>query len=73
MKRLLIRLEARLLKYLQRRCDHPGDMVAADILEGCWYEEVRYCRHCGAYKFSRNLDWDRPDPTLWHGFNGGVR
>ena len=42
------------LDFLQRRCQHPGEMVAVDILEGCSkdYEE----RH--------PLDMIQPRPDL---------
>ncbi len=80
MKALLSWLQDQLLAALQRRCEHPGDMVAADLLEGCADGiEVRYCRRCGAVK----TDWDpkpgrskfatlphywrTPDPNLWRG------
>lgn len=58
------------LAWLQRRCDHPGNMVAADILEGCAVGiEVKYCRRCGAIRThwvgQPNRHWRRPDPHLW--------
>lgn len=44
-------LEDQILAFLQRRCDHPGNMVAVDILEGCGPGiEVKHCRRCGAVK-----------------------
>lgn len=73
-------IEDQILYRLQRRCNHPGDMVAVDILEGCHDEvAVKYCRRCGAV----NPDWKKsysnrsfpklepswrlPDPNLWRG------
>lgn len=71
-------LEDLILATLQRRCDHPANMVAADILEGCADGiSVRYCRRCGAVKadwrpnaaggryISLDHTWRRPDPHLW--------
>lgn len=71
-------LEDVILARLQRRCDHPANMVAADILEGCADGiVVRYCRRCGAVKtdwrpnaagarfISLDHTWRRPDPHLW--------
>lgn len=72
-------LTDQLLAFLQRRCDHPGNMVAADILEGCAAGiEVKYCRRCGSVKTdwhpngthnfqSLEHTWRRPDPNLWRG------
>lgn len=71
---MIKRLESWLLSKLQRRCDHPDMMVAADILEGCADGiEVKYCRRCGAIatNWSRGLErraeWRLPDPFLWAG------
>jgi hypothetical protein len=77
MKKLIAWLEDQVLARLQRRCQHPGKMVAVDILEGSVDGlEVRYCRRCGSVKtdwkpdvmkgFAR-LDhtWRRPDPNMW--------
>jgi phage baseplate assembly protein gpV len=72
-------LADQILSFLQRRCTHPGGMVAADVLEGCVIGlEVRYCRRCGAIKTDwspggsefAQLDhaWRRPDPNLWRGW-----
>lgn len=73
-------IEDQILSFLQRRCDHPGEMVAADILEGCAEGiEVKYCRRCGSVKTEwrpmpgnspySQLEhwWRRPDPNLWRG------
>lgn len=71
-------LEDQVLAFLQRRCDHPGNMVAVDILEGCADGiEVAYCRRCGSVKtdwkpgnspFAQiEHTWRRPDPNLWRG------
>lgn len=71
-------LQDHILAALQRRCQHPGDMVAVDILEGCadGRPEVKYCRRCGAVKFvwasigkvpPSEWEWRRPDPNLWRG------
>lgn len=72
-------LTDQLLARLQRRCKHPDEMVAADILEACVPGlQVRYCRRCGAVKVDWiptgkspyiQLDhtWRRPDPNLWRG------
>jgi len=76
------RVEDWLLAMLQRRCGHPSEMVAVDILEGCADGiEVAYCRRCGAIKTDWDpfdshhqfitLDhwWRLPDPHLWRGWN----
>lgn len=73
-------IEDQLLALLQRRCEHPGNMVAVDILEGCAAGlEVKYCRRCGSVKTdwapmpgnspysSLEHTWRRPDPNLWRG------
>lgn len=71
-------LQDQILAWLQRRCDHPGNMVAADLLEGCADGiEVKYCRRCGAVKTDwfpssskyAHIEhtWRRPDPNLWRG------
>lgn len=80
MRRLVAYLEDCALARLQRRCEHPGSMVAADLLEGCADGiRVKYCRRCGAVKtdwqpmpagrpslFSSIPHyWRRPDPHLW--------
>lgn len=80
MKRFILAIEDWLLARLQKRCTHPGEMVAADVLEGCAEGiAVKYCRRCGSIKtdwspFDENhrfisLDhcWRRPDPYLWKG------
>ena len=74
------RIEDWLLRMLQRRCEHPGDMLKADILDGCVdHLQVTYCRRCGSIKTDWSphdpanrfiaLDhcWRRPDPYLWRG------
>ncbi len=72
-------LEDQVLAWLQRRCKHPGLMVAADILEGgapTALVRLRYCRRCGAYAIEWNPvrvpmqnpgRWHTPDPNLWRG------
>lgn len=80
MKNLIRLLEDYVLAFIQKRCDHPGEMVAVDILEGCADNlEVKYCRRCGSVKTDWNphdpkhqfisIDhfWRRPDPFLWRG------
>jgi len=47
-------LADQVLSFLQKRCEHPSDMVAVDILEGCSPGlAVSYCNRCGAVK----TDW----------------
>lgn len=78
-------MQDQLLAWLQHRCEHPGEMVAVDILEGCAEGiEVRYCRRCGAVKTEWSpLDqthrfvqlahtWRRPDPNLWREKRWGI-
>jgi hypothetical protein len=73
MTRLFVRLEDSLLTYLQKRCAHPDNMVAADILEGGGHDvAVKYCRRCGAvkpvYTASKGVQsWRLPMPNLWRG------
>jgi hypothetical protein len=77
---IIRRIEDYVFRFLQRRCDHPGEMVAADILEGCADGiQVKYCRRCGSIKtdwmpqtlggrfISLDHTWRRPDPFLWVG------
>ena len=71
------RLEDAVLAFLQKRCPHPGYMVAVDILEGAGCDsdiEVKYCRRCGGVKphlsgsNSSAIDaiaWRLPDPNIW--------
>lgn len=60
-----------LLVWLQRRCQHPGNMVAVDILENSSDDvDVAYCRRCGAVRIDRQGQrgsWRSPDPNLWRG------
>ena len=79
MKRFVRWVEDHLFAFLQRRCEHPGEMVAADILEGCADDvAVKYCRRCGSIKtdwtpggparyITLEHTWRRPDPFLWIG------
>lgn len=64
-------LQDQVLAALQRRCTHPGEMVAADVFEGdIPNTRVAYCRRCGALRTIRGLAasvWRRPDPNLWRG------
>jgi hypothetical protein len=70
------------LAWLQRRCTHPGEMIAADVLEGCAEGlQVKYCRRCGSIQTlwepmpvgkpsryaSLEHTWRRPDPFLFRG------
>jgi hypothetical protein len=70
--RMITRLTDRLLAILQRRCPHPDNMCAIDILEGVGRDiEIGYCNRCGAvkikYSHQLNPDWRTPDPNLWRG------
>ena len=73
-------IEDQILSCSTKRCEHPGEMVAADILEGCATGiRVKYCRRCGSVKtdwdpnnkrhefISLEHFWRRPDPNLWRG------
>jgi hypothetical protein len=74
-------IEDQILRFLQRRCKHPGTMVAVDILEGCGGDlYVPYCNRCGAIRPEREAvptpqrkwpplqaSWRLPDPNLWRG------
>lgn len=76
---LLRYVSDQVLAFFQKRCEHPGQMVAADILEGSVDDiEIKYCRRCGAVKTNwkptgksrfTTLEhtWRRPDPNLWRG------
>ncbi len=65
------RIEDAMLTFLQRRCKHPGEMVAVDILEGSGGKcGVSYCRRCGAVRLKTSIGthpWRRPEPNLWRG------
>lgn len=81
--RVLVRyLADQLLRAIQRRCEHPPHMVAADLLEGCVDGlQIHYCNRCGAVKTDWNPMhrgkpsrfaavphwWRTPDPNLWRG------
>ncbi len=68
------------LDKLQNACDHPGNMVAADVLRGASVNfqddasnlQVQWCRRCGAvkvvYGIREDADWQVPDPHLWRDF-----
>lgn len=72
-------LEDQILARLQKRCHHPSNMIAVDLLERCVDGlKVAYCRRCGAIKTEwqptgqskfNTLEhtWRRPDPNLWRG------
>lgn len=60
-------IEDQILSLLQHRCAHPGNMVAADVLEGRSDFQVKHCRRCGAVKIEGSEEWRRPDPNLWRG------
>lgn len=66
-------IEDQLLAFLQRRCTHPGQMVAVDITEGRFDPDtITYCRRCGAVKVPyhwpvEETPWRAPDPNLWRG------
>lgn len=60
-------IEDCVLTFIQKRCDHPGNMVAADVLEGGYSVGVAYCRRCGAVKPSYAKEWRVPIPHLWRG------
>lgn len=49
----------------QRRCDHPDESVAFDILEGGCDQHVSYCNLCGAAKIGYKGYWRRAD-ALYH-------
>lgn len=70
-------LADQILAALQRRCDHPGEFVAVDLLEGCSSDtEIAYCRRCGAVNVGyKRVDgtltkagWRLPDPNMWRGY-----
>lgn len=65
------------LEAIQRRCEHPDEMVAVDITEGTSSDmEVRYCRRCGAVNLGwkkvdgtvKHWGWRTPCPNLWRGY-----
>ena len=69
-------LEDCLLAWLQKRCQHPGQLCAVDILEACYDVEVGYCNRCGAVRITSGFTtrmggpsgaWRGPDPHLWRG------
>lgn len=63
---------ARVLGWLQKRCEHDHEYVKADILEGLSRDVcVSWCEVCGAYevhwKFGgthRTREMRRPDPEV---------
>jgi hypothetical protein len=78
LRNLWSRIEDHVLRFIQKRCEHPGHMVALDILEGgADGFAVTYCNRCGsvrtdwklAHGFRKYVDpavsWRTPDPFLW--------
>jgi hypothetical protein len=70
-------LYLKLLAYLQVKCAHPAEAVAADIEEGARPDHcLQWCCVCGAYRhayFRTTLggcgawfkgEWERPRPDL---------
>lgn len=71
--RRLWRLIDHLVDGWLRTCEHRGEHVAADILEGNGgVVRVLYCRRCGAVRPSYAPEWRRPQPT-WYPREGGER
>ena len=75
---MIDRLQREILRFLQKRCSHPGQEVSVDILEGCAENiQVAYCNRCGSVKTDWNPNdpahqfislqhfWRGPDPFLW--------
>lgn len=65
-------IEDQILSFITKRCKHPGEMVAADILQGAGRGfHAEYCRRCGAVKLDWHCGvdpiWRLPDPNLWRG------
>jgi hypothetical protein len=64
-------IEDCLLTFLQKRCEHPGEMVAADVMEGGGEPyKVAHCRRCGAVQVRTDKGpwgWRNPMPHLWRG------
>lgn len=54
-----------------KACPHRDEHVATDILEGSGrpFQEVKYCRRCGAVMVLPGIEWRRPRP-LWYPKNG---
>jgi hypothetical protein len=59
----MTRIERQLLRWLQRRCSHPGSEVAADVLQADARPMfVPWCRTCGAV----GVGYEAPDSgTPW--------
>lgn len=69
-----LRLWARALRFLQRRCGHPSRHVTADLLEGGYLPlMLQWCRLCGAWRFQNEhpervagtSPWNEPHPEWW--------
>ena len=73
-------IKDKVLAALQQNCQHPGEFVAVDVLEGTVEGiQVQYCRRCGAIKtdwgpttgankfVALDHTWRSPDPDLWRG------
>lgn len=58
-------IQDQIFAFLQKRCTHPGEMVAVDILEGRTDFEVGYCRRCGGVRIKGSNEWRLPCPNLW--------
>jgi hypothetical protein len=67
-------LADQILALIQKRCDHPGELIKVDMLEGSSMDtEVTYCGRCGAYQIGwkrpdgslTKKEWRHPNPNLW--------
>jgi hypothetical protein len=53
----------KLLRLLQKHCQHPSHAVKADIHEGdIEGKQVQWCECCGAFRFMR---WTEQGGDLW--------
>jgi hypothetical protein len=68
----MTKIERSVLRWLQRRCMHPGSEVVADVLQADNRPTmVTWCSTCGAYAINDAVrtatgDWRelrRPEPT----------
>ena len=56
-------LYCRLLGYLQRKCEHPPELVSLDIADGDLGTDISWCRLCGATRI--NNCWHEPRADWW--------
>jgi hypothetical protein len=61
MSSILNWLYCKALGWLQRKCEHPPEVVSADIADGDFGEDISWCRLCGATMIRGSVHEPRAD------------